>query len=185
MSLFYLKWVPIQKFRGSQKIIIPLERKNPSEKAFNTLKKSIESSSASIKRARTHVISLHWNGNALSSAIGFGGKERHEVFRGHLVSFTHLLCNVWNVLSVTETLSILPLKTHGFFLSSGQCTSKCIRAAFESTRYVVTRLKAFCLPLLTGSKQTIVVLVLILILSLLWELLENTYLKSEMQEASR
>lgn len=148
------------------------------------MKKSIENSSASIEKARTRVVRLCWNGNALSSAVGFGGEERHEVFQGHLLSFSYLLCSVWNILSDTENLSILSPKTHGFLLSSGQRTSEWIRAAFESTRCVVTRLKAFCLRLLTDCKQTIVVLVLILILSLPWELLENIYLKSEIQEPS-
>lgn len=183
MSLFYLKWVLIQQFRGSQKIISPVERINPSEKAFNTMKKSRKQQWFH-KRASTRYKSpLKWGCSFKSCWLWW--EERHEVFGGHLLSFTHLLCTVWNVLSDTENLSILSLKTHGFLLSSGQCTSECIRAAFESTRYVVARLKAFCLSLLTGSKQTVVVLVLILILSLPWELLENTYLKSEMQEPSR
>lgn len=145
------------------------------------MKKSIENSSASIKSQSIRCKSqLKWECSFKCCWLWWGAEPWHLL--GHLLSFTHLLCSVWNVLPDTANLSILFLKSQGFLLTSGQCASKRIRAAFESKRRVVTRLKAFCLPLLTGSKQTTVVLAFILVVSLPWELLANTYLKREMQE---
>lgn len=127
----------------------PPRKNKPFRKSLQYPEKSIESGSASIKRVKTHVISLHWNGNALSSAIGFGGEAwslpgafafLHSFVQRLKGSLRH-----WNPLhSVSENMWFSP--------QFGQHASKCIRAVFESTRYVVTRLKAFCLPLLTGRK---------------------------------
>lgn len=148
------------------------------------MQKTTENSGVFRIKVGTHFLSLHWNGNAFRSTVGFRGEANHEVFQRHLLSFCHILSDVWNILSDTENRYILFQRTHAILLIYVQYTSKHIRPAFESTRYMVTRMKAFCLPLLIYCKQIIVVLLSILILSLPWELLEKVYLKREIQEPS-
>lgn len=115
MSLFYLKWVLIQQFRGSQKIISPVERINPSEKAFNTMKKSRKQQWFH-KRARTHVISLYWNGDALSRAVGFGGRRGMKSSGG--ICFPSLIfCALFEMFSQTLKTSPFCLWKHTVFFS--------------------------------------------------------------------